>query len=108
MARVNRRFYFSRRITSPWPTSWSLRSEEHTSELQSRLHLVCRLLLEKKNNADNIHDQMSSEFLLRINEEVIADELHDLRPHALKLLQLLNLDTAHHNPALRDTFTRHT
>src|SRR2546429_7271704 len=26
------------------------RSEEHTSELQSRLHLVCRLLLEKKNN----------------------------------------------------------
>src|SRR2546422_8550593 len=28
--------------------SWS-RSEEHTSELQSRLHLVCRLLLEKKN-----------------------------------------------------------
>src|SRR2546422_8249764 len=27
-----------------------VRSEEHTSELQSRLHLVCRLLLEKKNN----------------------------------------------------------
>src|SRR2546422_7155130 len=27
----------------------ALRSEEHTSELQSRLHLVCRLLLEKKN-----------------------------------------------------------
>src|SRR5687768_17974219 len=27
----------------------SARSEEHTSELQSRLHLVCRLLLEKKN-----------------------------------------------------------
>src|SRR5207237_10852947 len=28
----------------------SLRSEEHTSELQSHLNLVCRLLLEKKNN----------------------------------------------------------
>src|SRR2546422_10995638 len=27
------------------------RSEEHTSELQSRLHLVCRLLLEKKKKA---------------------------------------------------------
>src|SRR2546429_1582115 len=27
---------------------FELRSEEHTSELQSRLHLVCRLLLEKK------------------------------------------------------------
>src|SRR5690625_7019878 len=31
-------------------TQWCfLRSEEHTSELQSRGHLVCRLLLEKKN-----------------------------------------------------------
>src|SRR5256884_1301067 len=29
----------------------ALRSEEHTSELQSRLHLVCRLLLEKKKTA---------------------------------------------------------
>src|SRR2546422_7199136 len=29
------------------------RSEEHTSELQSRLHLVCRLLLEKKKTVNN-------------------------------------------------------
>src|SRR2546422_5812162 len=29
------------------------RSEEHTSELQSRLHLVCRLLLEKKKEKSN-------------------------------------------------------
>src|SRR2546422_8604401 len=29
------------------------RSEEHTSELQSRLHLVCRLLLEKKKKTDS-------------------------------------------------------
>src|SRR2546422_7991112 len=29
------------------------RSEEHTSELQSRLHLVCRLLLEKKKNTQH-------------------------------------------------------
>src|SRR2546422_6439257 len=29
------------------------RSEEHTSELQSRLHLVCRLLLEKKKEGQN-------------------------------------------------------
>src|SRR5690625_6758200 len=36
-----------RRMTSS-PTSWPKRSEEHTSELQSRGHLVCRLLLEKK------------------------------------------------------------
>src|SRR5437870_457398 len=32
------------------PESAVARSEEHTSELQSRGHLVCRLLLEKKNN----------------------------------------------------------
>src|SRR2546422_6514960 len=31
----------------------SARSEEHTSELQSRLHLVCRLLLEKKKTKKN-------------------------------------------------------
>src|SRR5690625_4542855 len=31
----------------------AVRSEEHTSELQSRGHLVCRLLLEKKNNLKN-------------------------------------------------------
>src|SRR2546429_2836590 len=31
------------------------RSEEHTSELQSRLHLVCRLLLEKKKNRHKEH-----------------------------------------------------
>ena len=30
------------------PNSFSIRSEEHTSELQSRQYLVCRLLLEKK------------------------------------------------------------
>src|SRR2546429_702640 len=35
----------------------NLRSEEHTSELQSRLHLVCRLLLEKKKkNYNNKHN----------------------------------------------------
>src|SRR5689334_24577190 len=33
---------------SPQSASTSLRSEEHTSELQSQFHLVCRLLLEKK------------------------------------------------------------
>src|SRR5216684_7358090 len=32
----------------------SMRSEEHTSELQSRLHLVCRLLLEKKKKKTTI------------------------------------------------------
>src|SRR2546429_7305065 len=39
----------SERNTATW------RSEEHTSELQSRLHLVCRLLLEKKKLQHALH-----------------------------------------------------
>src|SRR3712207_8067538 len=42
-----------------WAASEQARSEEHTSELQSRQYLVCRLLLEKKQNnrysIDEIH-----------------------------------------------------
>src|SRR5256884_2546694 len=43
-------------VASPWACRYrkahgdATRSEEHTSELQSLLHLVCRLLLEKKRN----------------------------------------------------------
>src|SRR5205809_6195526 len=42
------------------------RSEEHTSELQSRLHLVCRLLLEKKKKkklTDKLHEHVLSNIL---------------------------------------------
>src|SRR5687768_18038496 len=41
------------------------RSEEHTSELQSRLHLVCRLLLEKKKKKykdSTSHDEANEEY----------------------------------------------
>src|SRR2546422_2226904 len=45
-----------------------VRSEEHTSELQSRLHLVCRLLLEKKKkkktNQYNYNYKINSESIL--------------------------------------------
>src|SRR3989442_10720869 len=37
-----------------------LRSEEHTSELQSRPHLVCRLLLEKKKKKNTQNDQYNT------------------------------------------------
>src|SRR2546429_3284553 len=47
------------------------RSEEHTSELQSRLHLVCRLLLEKKKS------NIRSIYILPIN--LIQPPLHYLR-----------------------------
>src|SRR5687768_18266611 len=36
------------------------RSEEHTSELQSRLHLVCRLLLEKKKKTTVVHHDQTN------------------------------------------------
>src|SRR5690606_39411839 len=37
-------------LTAEFPLTSAARSEEHTSELQSRENLVCRLLLEKKNH----------------------------------------------------------
>src|SRR5690348_17420994 len=40
---------------NPMPIEPPDRSEEHTSELQSPVHLVCRLLLEKKNTPGSIH-----------------------------------------------------
>src|SRR2546422_2353424 len=46
----------------------SSRSEEHTSELQSRLHLVCRLLLEKKKHRQGPNPLH--------HEEEIADSVH--------------------------------
>src|SRR5699024_12300837 len=40
-------------MTHTWTDSYPYRSEEHTSELQSRFDLVCRLLLEKKKKQKN-------------------------------------------------------
>src|SRR5258707_5311210 len=53
-----------RRSASPRPSS---RSEEHTSELQSRQYLVCRLLLEKKKNqqAASAHTRRSTHSLIQ-------------------------------------------
>src|SRR5256884_7146921 len=42
----------------PIELSDAARSEEHTSELQSRLHLVCRLLLEKKKKTETSCDTL--------------------------------------------------
>src|SRR6478752_10338572 len=48
-----RRSGWRRARGSPRPGGRRRRSEEHTSELQSRLHLVCRLLLEKQKPHSN-------------------------------------------------------
>src|SRR5689334_23622906 len=42
-------------------TTWRRRSEEHTSELQSQFHLVCRLLLEKKKKKININRRVTTD-----------------------------------------------
>src|SRR2546429_1378556 len=54
VAMTTRSFTSPTRMRAPTPPG---RSEEHTSELQSRLHLVCRLLLEKKNVESRAIDQ---------------------------------------------------
>src|SRR2546422_5640204 len=51
--------------------SVDLRSEEHTSELQSRLHLVCRLLLEKKKHVVHVVN-------MRIGNLRFFESLHDI------------------------------
>src|SRR5438876_9257583 len=59
------------RVPSPLDLSWphtrsTLRSEEHTSELQSPVHLVCRLLLEKKKTIKNLNPLEKYDASLRI------------------------------------------
>src|SRR5690625_6183262 len=57
-------------ICAAWTTAALLRSEEHTSELQSRGHLVCRLLLEKKkpeHRDENAHNENSVHVMLNLN-----------------------------------------
>src|SRR3712207_7932923 len=47
----DRLYFSSQRGSSGTGVTFVVRSEEHTSELQSRQYLVCRLLLEKKNTS---------------------------------------------------------
>src|SRR5258707_5885028 len=61
------------------PRAWWLfqsatRSEEHTSELQSRQYLVCRLLLEKKKNANTTVETVDDPTESRLPEELVSAE----------------------------------
>src|SRR5205809_3430049 len=65
---VTRRLFGIPLAVAPSPGSYALsflieRSEEHTSELQSRLHLVCRLLLEKKKKTIKIDSVLTRHYL---------------------------------------------
>src|SRR5215813_6399366 len=79
------------------------RSEEHTSELQSRPHLVCRLLLEKKNNVvmhrarrsedRSIHGRRYRRRARMLGRRHHRPALPPVRPNALNLSFFFN-DTA--------------
>src|SRR5256885_7747244 len=60
------------------PPSAALRSEEHTSELQSPCNLVCRLLLEKKKNIQStfIHIHTYHTYYLYSNPTLISHIIH--------------------------------
>src|SRR5205823_14901351 len=61
--RKSRRLRGSARSLRTPPTRARLRSEEHTSELQSLAYLVCRLLLEKKKKKKNIKTKSEREVI---------------------------------------------
>src|SRR2546422_3135380 len=60
MNSVGNERYWRVRKRRAWAERLSVRSEEHTSELQSRLHLVCRLLLEKKKKKQQVLHSLTS------------------------------------------------
>src|SRR5690349_22474229 len=65
-SRARRRSRTSRPSSSRAATGWTFRSEEHTSELQSRRDLVCRLLLEKKKKNRGLEDSIKKESNIQI------------------------------------------
>src|SRR5438045_7549835 len=85
---------------APNRTSRSSRSEEHTSELQSLRHLVCRLLLEKKNNSKYSsisHLGHLSRVIYAVNIGVYAFKHHEDTDGRLHLAerQYITLDGCH-------------
>src|SRR5437879_8448044 len=60
------------------PIASSVRSEEHTSELQSPMYLVCRLLLEKKKKKEQTHPT-GSRFRCAVKRQVAT--LHHILVH---------------------------
>src|SRR5690625_6675398 len=74
------------------PASSPPRSEEHTSELQSRGQLVCRLLLEKKNKrttqAQDDHAKPKVDHdRIRVDGSVVRDDTSRLRDHTLSCVK---------------------
>src|SRR3712207_7763148 len=69
------------------PAAELFRSEEHTSELQSRQYLVCRLLLEKKKNIDLKSDPFVQ---LQINRNVHSTKIYKIDVYDMNPLTCTN------------------
>src|SRR5437660_4664452 len=67
------------------------RSEEHTSELQSRDHLVCRLLLEKKNECSTHHYQDDDSHIIISALDSFPGSVGVVRPVAFREISVENL-----------------
>src|SRR3954449_5868340 len=79
-------------MSSPRPVAARTRSEEHTSELQSHSHLVCRLLLEKKKNRNNrTTSQRHHYHRLSITTHVLCLSISLLLVGSYSMLRLLVL-----------------
>src|SRR3974377_1414803 len=66
-----------------------IRSEEHTSELQSQFHLVCRLLLEKKKNKNNINYNELNNHIISIRVLLRLFHIYHLRPCTISSYRFL-------------------
>src|SRR2546429_2755810 len=84
---------------------WDLRSEEHTSELQSRLHLVCRLLLDKKHALSVTHNN----YLAYNNRGLFFDRAGRLHEATADYRQDLAIksDDAEANHSVGQPLTKH-
>src|SRR5207253_6799541 len=71
------------------------RSEEHTSELQSRGHLVCRLLLEKKKNTDNNPRRYKIDVIyIQIALKQMLRDFIDIRVNRAKKSDMVNITSS--------------
>src|SRR6476661_4578629 len=81
-----------RGCTRPNRTRWRRRSEEHTSELQSHLNIVCRLLLEKKKKKKN--------FILFFFFFFFFNDTATTEIYTLSLHDALPISFAHESPRM--------
>src|SRR5437762_7082612 len=71
----------TRSVKSPKPPTVTRRSEEHTSELQSPMYLVCRLLLEKKKNQIlySVQKPKQDDLVFELQSDVASRRLPSIR-----------------------------